>query len=1177
MADGQIAPDSARHRASDPGAHVWVSASAGSGKTTVLTSRILRLLLAGTPPEAILAITFTRTAAAEMRERVLRRLEAWALLDDAALDGDLAELGETVSPALRARARGCLALVLDAPGGLGVSTIHAFAQGLLAAFPLEAGLGAGVRPLDDRAAARLRREAIAALLEEAVGDKSLAADLAHIALEAGPGALGARAPLLLRAGAALADLAAPEAATALLARWLGIEAGLDPEAALRRLVAPGAFDDALVAAIANLLDARRSESARGRATALRSWLALDAAGRLERLDDVRCSVLRRDLAPQAAIARDDRLLFLAHRLSEHLQAIEEDRRAFDLLGHAGAHLRVGWGLFRHYQRLKTARGGIDYDDMIRHAAELLARPGAAAIAGEMLDRRIAHVLVDEAQDTNAAQWAIIRALTAEFLAGDGRTPAGARTLFVVGDYKQAIFSFQGTDPKVFRAERTRTAGLARLTEVPLETNFRSAPVILRLVDGLVAHLGGEALGLEPGETVRHHAHRRRACGSVTWLPPVPPPAAAAENGHEAEGHAAADPDGPADGPAGEDSEADAGGREGLPRDPAYARALARLVAGWTRPGSPARLWLSPAADRPAGRWARPGDVLILVQQRADLMRDLVAQLFAEGVPVAGVDRMLLSEPLAIQDLLAAARVAVQPADDLSLACLLVSPLFGWSHEEVRGLRVRAPRPALLMTGLEQAAEAGDAKAAAALAAIREMVGTADRDTPAAFLARLLSGPLGGRAKLLARLGPEAEDAIAALLAEAEAAEAGGAVGLAAFLARVDVSEGEVSRTPAAGTDAVRIMTVHGAKGLEAPVVLLADAARPPNDGKDVHVDLEIEGRLLPVVFGHKDRRTAPVREACAAVARSRRAEFHRLLYVALTRAEDHLVVAGQMGRKQAKTRDDGGRPYDEDGNWHAAIGAAMRTLGAEEQAPPEGFPDEPALRLADPPAGLRPAEPPRPAAAPAPAALPPWACTPPPPEPRPGRPLRPSDLSATGPGEPPPGPASARAARRGRLLHLLFERLPRAAGDRQALGRAILAQAGAEAEEAEVLLADALAVLADPAAAALFAPGALAEVPVAGLVGGIALSGRIDRLLVAADRIRFVDFKTGQRVPGRAEEVPQPVLRQMRAYRDLLRGIWPGRPVEALLLYTSSPRLLPLPDALLDATELPFPEGGEVP
>jgi ATP-dependent helicase/nuclease subunit A len=513
------------------------------------------------------------------------------------------------------------------------------------------------------------------------------------------------------------------------------------------------------------------------------------------------------------------------------------------------------------------------------------------------------------------------------------------------------------------------------------------------------------------------------------------------------------------------------------------------------------------------------------------------------VPVAGVDRMLLAQPIAVQDLLSLVRFVLQPADDLALAEVLVSPLGGLGQDALYRLRL-AGGPLWSALGM-----AGDPAAVAARAFLEGALRMADQVTPHDFLAAVLAD--GGRARFLARLGREAEDGLDTLLAEALLFETRQPPTMQGFLRWLDEGGTMVKRDADSAPGLVRIMTVHGAKGSQAPVVVLADALRG-RKGADrlLMVPVEGGGARLPIVYGGKERLPASARRLAEAADAADRAEDRRLLYVALTRAEDVLVVAGQAPRR---------RPQEP--SWHAIVRGALEGLGARSLPAAEG--EEPALLLeGGVPVIPRDGRAEGLSAAPA---VPAWARTLPPAEPLPPRPLTPS---APGPDEaplPPPSAGAAMAAARGRLLHRLFERLPALPpAARAAAARRAAAAAGLAGEAIEEVWATARAVLEDPAFAALFGPDALAEAPIAGVVDGRSVAGTLDRLLVTDARVLVADFKTGLMVPASAEAVHWSQLRQMAAYRALLRAAFPGRDVTAALLFTAGPKLLYLPDKLLD-------------
>jgi len=1115
-------------RASSPREHAALSASAGTGKTHVLTARVLRLLLAGVDPASILCLTFTKAGAAEMAERIHARLAHWVRLKDAELGRELLALDEDPGPEMRARARTLFAGVLEATGGgLRIQTIHAFAQSLLAAFPSEAGLVPGFRPMEGREEQLLARSTLADLLvgSERQGDLGLVRDMQALSLRLGEGGAESFLTACARAPAAMAALGPREGVKARLRLAFGLPLG-DIEEAIARECGDGLFDVAALRGLAGANRAWGAATGRQACDVIAAWLARSERERGATLAELAGIVLTKAGDPRKPPAGLLRAApdydALAARLIACCRRLLSMRASAAMVEGLAAGLRAGQAFARAYGDAKRAAGVVDFDDLIRWAEELLLTPGMGEWVRYKLDQQTDHILVDEAQDTNERQWNIVRALAFEFFAGQGAR-FRRRTVFTVGDYKQAIFGFQGTDPASFdvaRAWFVREAEAVQrdFLDLSVDRSFRSSPPILAVVDRILDDIGHRALGL-PRPANPHESHHADRPGSVAlWLPFTD-----------------------------ESGDADELGEEGWVSDTVrrYASRLAQQIKAWL--------------DRPfrlhcRGRPLRPEDILILVRRRSDLASLLVARLHAEGVPVAGVDRLLLSAPLAVQDLLSAARFAVQPLDDLNLAALLVSPLFGWSQVQLHA--AAAGRTGRLWPRLRQdPATAGDT-----LAGLQSILAMADYATPHLFFETLLSGPLDGRRRLLARLGAEARDPIEELLSSALQYESAGTPSLQAFLdwfARGDV---EIVRDPSGPQDAVRVMTVHGSKGLQSPVVILADACADPDrsrgglGGRFATLALSEEGPEIPVFRPRKDELVEPLKSQVEAQDRLDREEHWRLLYVALTRAEERLYVGGTLG-----ARDREGPPA---ASWFRAVENALVGLGCDW---------DPAGRWTremryGPPEGHGPAVPAAPEES---TVLPAWLRRPAPAEERPPRPLAPSAVGEDDVPYPPPGPEQRQAVLRGRLLHQLFERLP--AGDpgrrRELAARWLERSAGVtDAAFRGELVEDACRIVEDPRFALLFSSDALAEAPLAAVIGdGIVVSGTVDRLLIDARKIMVADFKTGRRAPVELADIPASHLRQMAAYREALRIIFPDRPVETALLYTAAPRLHLLPDALLDA------------
>ncbi|WP_164913362.1 double-strand break repair helicase AddA [Sphingomonas sp. UV9] len=1114
--------------ASNPASHVWLSASAGTGKTQVLAARVFRLLLRGVDPGAILCLTFTKAGAAEMAQRINGRLAAWVRMPAPALAADLIALGESPVQALQDRARTLFAKVLDAPGGgLRIQTIHGFCQGLLAAFPVEAGLTPGFRPLEAREEAGLAREALAGMLSDAEreGRERPVEIVGRLSLRMGEG--GAEAFLLACARA----LPALEALPVGIQPWLRRELGL-PSGDIDEAIAE--WCDALdLDAIARIAAANRAwGTATGQAAAATVQRWLDSEDRAATLSDLASIVLTgtgtQRKASKKLIDAEPDYEVLARDLGEactDVLSMVQRATYCDLLADG---LEVGRDYARAYALAKRRAGAVDFDDLIATTVALLDQPGIGEWVRYKLDQATEHLLIDEAQDTNGHQWRIVRALADEFFVGRGIYAPSTRTLFTVGDYKQAIFGFQGTDPLNFQAaeqyfggratealgdddwpEEERGLPLARLS---LRHSFRSTRTVLEFVDAAIDAIGEPGLGIA-GE-VERHASEVAGPGTVTLWPPVS---------------------------AGGSEDDEEGWVDDAVRK--LASDIARAVKRWLAPDTGLML-------ESKGRRLRPEDVMILVKRRGDLASLIVARLYAEGVPVAGVDRLRLNAPLAVQDLLATIRFVLQPEDDLSVAALLVSPLIGWTQDELMAAAPREAGP--LWRHLQRT------QSPARLAPLLAMLARADIATPYQFLEELLSGPLDGRRKLIRRLGTEARDPIEELLNAALTFESTTTPSLQRFLDWFDRGDVEIVRDPSAPLDAVRVMTAHGAKGLQAPLVILADATADPSAAPRSILKWAPEPGAAPIpVFRPRSNERGGPLDAVVSAAEQRELEEHwRLFYVAATRAEERLVIAGALGPRA--------KGVPPENSWYAAADRALTALsvppseeGSGEERRFVGVEPQPAV-LAKPATSIRQVDS---------ADLPAWAHQPAPVESRPPRPLSPSALGEDAVSDPPPTPAMRLAAERGRLIHALFERLPAIVpGERPQAADRWLAKAGGvdDAAARSEIVASVMAVLDDPRFAELFGADTLAEAPIAAtLANGMVVSGTVDRLLIEADRIRVIDFKTGRRAPYALTDVPDYHVKQLAAYVEALRVIFPGRSVEAALLYTAGPRLIALPLELL--------------
>jgi ATP-dependent helicase/nuclease subunit A len=1135
--------------ASDPSSSAWVSANAGSGKTYVLAQRVIRLLLGGTPPAKILCLTFTKAAAANMATSVFDRLAQWTALSDDALDAAIhAMTSQWPQRERRAAARRLFAQALEAPGGLKVQTIHAFCTRLLQQFPFEANVPARFAVLDAAAESQLLEKLVfdALLKASASPDSALGRALATVIGSATDQtfrdvlseAIRKRTDLMAwidRAGgiaAAIAELSAR----------LGLGPGETTSTVEARFFAESLILATEWPAIGGAL-ADGTKSDIEQSNHFGQLATLSDSERRKKYCSIFCTQKGEPRKTIVTKAIKDRHPALAERL------LAEQQRVCGLLARwraamtrdrTAALVTIAGTVIKSFRAEKDRRGLLDYDDLIGKTVALLTRVEAAWVHYK-LDLGIDHVLIDEAQDTSPRQWDVIERLVSEFAAGEGARGQLQRTIFAVGDDKQSIFSFQGALPEAFARKRRgfqHAYGAAGLRFLPIEFkhSFRSVQVVLDAVD-LVFKAPGALRGLDDPVAPVHTAVRHNAPGLVEIWPLIEPEKNAAVEGWDAPF----------------DTTSETSPRVTL------ARRIAKGVGSWIAGG----IRVGEGTERHA---VTPGDILILVRQRGPLFEAVIRALKNVGIAVAGADRLILTEHIAVMDLLALADALLLPEDDLALATVLKSPLFGLDEEQLFGLAWN--RPGSLQQALRVKA-AENPGLSAASARLDRLAAAALRETPFGFYGRVL-GPEGGRKRFLARIGAEATDALDEFLSIALDYERQHPASLQGFVAWLRSANAEVKRDMEISRDEVRVMTVHGAKGLEAPIVILADTTTPPAGPPGR------QPRLLPLAaatqapspliwLGRKEDDVPLMADARMAASDAAENEHRRLLYVAMTRAADRLVVCGAVGERA--------KPM---GCWYDLVHEALTPRATEEPTD-----DGPVWRLR--PAGPAETEP----AGPTGAAetgdkseRPAWLDHDAPPELPSQRGLSPSGAydestasggaaiaaaTAAGTGE------RSKALARGTLVHRLLQSLPTIPPDRRAeaahryLSRSAIAFS---APERDSMVGQVLAVLDDKRFFDLFGPDSRAEVPIVGRItaGGrtIAVSGQVDRLAVTAGGVLIADYKTNRPAPRHPDEVPSGYVTQLALYRAVLGLVYPERPVRTALVWTDVPDLMEISAENLD-------------
>lgn len=1138
-----------QYKSSSPENSAWVSANAGSGKTHVLTQRVIRLMLAGNAPDKILCLTFTKAAAANMKNRVFSTLSDWTMMSDEALDAEILKTSnQPASPKLRTRARQLFTLALDTPGGLKIQTIHAFCESLLHQFPLEANVPGHFEALQEIEQANMLAQARAQVLGQNIDQA--AHHYAQLVPHATDGKIeqGLNSIIAMRQDFLRWTRGDVENAFKPLYATLGVSQDDTAESICEQAICD------ILSTFGEIASITRQAAQSDKKTDLELADALQVLVENKvpsaTFEIIRKAFLTANNEPRKSIAtkfvKDE--IFSAedtlHAIALNIIKALEKVSSLALLKNSYHLFKIGDAVLESYERMKQQRGVIDFDDQIEKCATLLTRNDIKDWIRYRLDRGIDHMLVDEAQDTSPKQWEIINAITEDFYSGETAADLN-RTVFVVGDEKQSIFSFQGAEPSEFdRQEKRLKKRVEQADKIfhagRLELSFRSTQDVLHAVDAVFSH-PENLIGLtQSGERPVHDAVRETHPGEVqVW------PLFAQESTDQVTSWLDPIDKKPADDPA-------------VLLAEKISNSINEMV-GQTLPGM----------ENPL----KFGDILVLVRKRDRFLTAFTRTMKDKGLAIAGADRLTLTDHVAVEDLLAIGRVVLLPADDLSLACVLKGIFFNIDEDTLFDLTYDRDTRSLYENILIISKDETHPKSEIAVAIIDQLekIFAKGRNSSVFdFYAHLL-GKMEGRKKILNRLGMEAEDVLDSFLDETLAFTNDRNGGLETFICELTKAEPVIKREVELERDEVRILTVHSSKGLEARVVFLVDHCGAAWSEKHRPEILEINNH--PQQNGYlwltgKDKHVEATRESTDLISQAAEAEYRRLLYVGMTRAADRLIICGFRGINEPK------HSY-----WHGMVETALKDSATEilnetgelhalswvsKVQPPIKAKNKPEADFVQPYAQTTPQ----------------WLFEPAKSDPPLPRPLTPSGAYALIDQDSLLNTTlefsskikdNTFALQKGNATHKLLEVLPDIPQEnRLPLATDYLKKTCPDLSDHQQkeIIESVFNIFTNDQFKTLFEGEVRTEASLAGRLdiksGSMLVTGQIDRLIISDDQVTILDYKTNRHVPKHVCETPEEYITQLALYRDLVARIYKNKNIVSVLLWTQTPEMMVVPNEMLD-------------
>ncbi len=1085
--------------ASDPSASVWVEASAGTGKTKVLSDRVLRLLLNGANPARLLCLTYTKAAAVEMSNRISSKLSNWAIISDEKLQIEIEKLlgiNLTSDDKLIKQARNLFAILLDTPGGIKIQTIHSFCQEILKRFPLEAKISPHFEIMDDRSSSDALEEIKKELLQGKSSEKSSRA-LAFLTSTVSE----FKFPLILQSITENRNLLEKT-----IKKYSSIEEFLDNICEKLNIKKDQTVEDTIHQfwskidsnELSIILEALKVGSDKSIEKSFLLSTAIKNSDFPKYIDifltknQPRKNLLvkkSKELYPYAEKAIENE----TNRLISTLQTIT----AINLFKTTSAVLILAEEILSRYNDYKKTKSKMDYNDLIILTKNLLETPKVAEWILFKLDGGIDNILIDEAQDTSPEQWAIIKSLTDEFFAGQGNhetTP----TIFVVGDRKQSIYSFQGADPKEFEKMHDYFSSKApNFRNINMDVSFRSTSAILDAVNITFSQPQAQSGVVKNNQNITHISSRIGHSGKIEIWPLIEP------------------------------EEIDKSDKIWLPpvervNAVSSSARLARQIAE-TIKAKVSNKEILKSQNRPL----RYRDFLILVQRRNSFVEEVVRACKTVGVSIAGVDKIKLSDQIAIKDLIAAAKFALLPQDDLNLACLLKSPLFNLDDNDLFNLCFNRKNDSLWY-------RIKNSPFQTTFNTLEEMQKICLKHRPFEFFSYILN-VLKGREKFISRLGYDCEDAIDEFMNLCLDFEKDHIPSIQIFIDWISKGNVEIKRDLEQNdSDAVRLMTVHGSKGLQAPIVILPDTVHIKNIKQEARWFEKDDILFYPLGKENYEQNCKDLNDIEKQKSLD---EYHRLLYVALTRAEDCLYICGYKKKNN---------PNDE--SWYEickkALSSISNTLPNKTmvyETPQQIIPKN--INNETPSSSFNPT-------------VPTWlnqtanniAST---------KTLTPShqDENNIAYLSPLKQNNNENLYSRGRIIHKLLQFLPsNKSTDKKILIDRFLNHHGLSFSqtEKEKIKNEVINLISNKNLAPLFSQNSQAEVSLMGQIDDVIISGQIDRLVITKDKVMIIDYKTNRPAAQKIEDVPNTYIKQMQAYRKLVSKLYPTKKIETYILWTNT-------------------------